>query len=70
MSWLRLHSKPKMCRNSDRDNWTPKQRYKNDCSFRRYSSTEDGLRVNSVVSAMIESYKTSVQATKEECANN
>jgi len=40
--WIRLHIVPKLCRNTDREFFTPKQIYYFDRSFERYLKTDDG----------------------------
>jgi hypothetical protein len=50
--WIRLHKLPKLCRNVAAENFTAKQRYYYNRSFKRYSYTEDSIYLNRVIKSM------------------
>lgn len=44
--FIRLHTKPKICRDTDSSTWTSKQDYYFNRSYGRYLLTDEGIRVS------------------------
>jgi len=48
MSWIRLHTPPKECRNRMKDLWGAKETYLFNASYKRYILTGDGIYLSNL----------------------
>lgn len=48
MAWIRLHTKPKICKGKSTDDFNAKEKYHFERSFSRYNNTEDAKYLSGV----------------------